>query len=125
MKIAFLFSGQGAQFPGMMKDLYNSELAAKSVFEAADRALGRGISTLCFEGSQQELNLTRNTQPCVLAADLAAGMVLRAHDVEPDAAAGFSLGEYAAPWGISKRVQETSAASAQPKARIIAAVISI
>ncbi len=96
MKIAFLFSGQGAQFPGMLKDLYDSEPAAKSVFDTADRALGREISTLCFEGSQQELNLTHNTQPCVLAADLAVGMVLRAHGVEPDAAAGFSLGEYAA-----------------------------
>ena len=96
MKIAFLFSGQGAQFPGMLKDLYDSEPAAKSVFDTADRALGREISALCFEGSQQELNLTHNTQPCVLAADLAAGMVLRAHGVEPDAAAGFSLGEYAA-----------------------------
>ena len=96
MKIAFMFSGQGAQFPGMMKDLYDAEPAAKRVFDAADAALGRGIADLCFTGAQEELNLTHNTQPCVLAADLAAGMALRAHGVEPAALAGFSLGEYAA-----------------------------
>ncbi len=96
MKIAFMFSGQGAQSPGMMKDLCAAEPAAKAVFDAADEALGRDISALCFEGAQEELNLTHNTQPCVLAADLAAAAALRAHGVEPEGAAGFSLGEYAA-----------------------------
>ena len=81
MKIAFMFSGQGAQFPGMMKDLYEGESAARKVFDVADSALGRGISSLCFEGAQEALNLTHNTQPCVLAADLAAAMALRAHGV--------------------------------------------
>ena len=96
MKIAFLFSGQGAQFPGMMKDLYEAEPAAKAAFDAAGAALGRDIAGLCFEGAQEDLNLTHNTQPCVLAADLAAALALRAHSVEPAGAAGFSLGEYAA-----------------------------
>ena len=96
MKIAFMFSGQGAQFPGMMKDLCEVEPAARQVFDAADSALGRDISALCFEGTQDELNLTHNTQPCVLAADLAAAMALKAHGVVPEGAAGFSLGEYAA-----------------------------
>ena len=96
MKIAFMFSGQGAQFPGMMKDLCAAEPAAQAVFDAADKALGRGISALCFEGAQAELNLTHNTQPCVLAADLAAAAALKAHGIAPDGAAGFSLGEYAA-----------------------------
>ncbi len=96
MKIAFLFSGQGAQVPGMMKDLYEAETAVKEVFDAADAALGRPVSQLCFAGTQEELNMTHNTQPCMLAADLAAGMALRAHGIEPAAAAGFSLGEYAA-----------------------------
>ena len=86
MKIGILFSGQGAQYPGMMKDLY----------EAADAALGRKISAICFEGSQEDLNLTHNTQPCMLAGDLAAAMVLKAHGITADAVAGFSLGEYAA-----------------------------
>jgi len=96
MKIAFMFSGQGAQFPGMMKQLCEAESAAKAVFDTADATLGRGISALCFEGAQEELNLTHNTQPCVLAADLAAAAALRAHGVEPEGVAGFSLGEYAA-----------------------------
>lgn len=96
MKIAFLFSGQGAQYPGMMKDLYDAEPAVKAVFDCADKALGRSISGLCFEGTQEDLNLTHNTQPCMLAADLAAAMALDAHGIRPDVVAGFSLGEYAA-----------------------------
>ena len=96
MKIAFVFSGQGAQYPGMLKDLYETEAAAREVFDTADKSLGRSVSGLCFDGSQEELNLTHNTQPCVLAADLAAGMVLRAHGIEPEVTAGFSVGEYAA-----------------------------
>jgi len=96
MKIALMFSGQGAQYPGMMKALCEAEPAARQVLEAADAALGRGISELCFEGPQEALNLTHNTQPCVLAADLAAAMALRAHGVTPEGVAGFSLGEYAA-----------------------------
>ncbi len=95
-KIGILFSGQGAQYPGMMKDLCAAEPAAKAVFDLADAALGRGISALCFEGTQEELNLTHNTQPCMLAGDLAAAAVLQAHGIRADAAAGFSLGEYAA-----------------------------
>ena len=96
MRTAFLFSGQGAQYPGMMKDLYDAEPSAKEVFDLADSALSREISKICFEGTQEELNLTHNTQPCMLAGDLAAAMVLKAHGIEPAAVAGFSLGEYAA-----------------------------
>ena len=96
MEIAFLFSGQGAQYPGMMKDIAENCPEAGRVFETADHALGRSISSLCFEGTQEDLNLTHNTQPCVLAADLAAYQAISAAGIKPDAVAGFSLGEYAA-----------------------------
>lgn len=96
MKTAFIYSGQGAQCPGMMKDIAESYTAAKEVFDIADKTLGRSISSLCFGGTQDELDLTRNTQPCVLAADLAAYKALEASGIMPEAVAGFSLGEYAA-----------------------------
>lgn len=87
MGTAVLFSGQGAQFPGMFKG------SDSKAFAVADRVLGRSISSICFEGSQEELNLTHNTQPCMLAADLAAfDQVVE----KVDCVAGFSLGEYAA-----------------------------
>lgn len=95
-KTAFLFSGQGAQATGMMKNICECSTGARFVFEKADEVLGRSISSLCFEGSQEELNLTHNTQPCVLAADLAAYAALAEKGIQPDAVAGFSLGEYGA-----------------------------
>lgn len=96
MKVAFLFSGQGAQFPGMMKDIAEHNDEARKVFEIADKTLGRSISDLCFNGTAEELALTKNTQPCVLAADLAAYKAVVSSGIKPDAVAGFSLGEYAA-----------------------------
>ena len=95
-KIGILFSGQGAQYPGMMEDLYEAESAVREVFDLADTVLGRCISRICFKGTQEELNLTHNTQPCMLAGDLAAAMVLKAYGIQADSVAGFSLGEYAA-----------------------------
>lgn len=94
-KIAFVFSGQGAQYRGMGKDLYENSPAAKKVFDRAD-ALRPGTSAQCFGGAQEELNRTINTQPCVFCVDLAAAQCLKAEGVVPDAAAGFSLGEVAA-----------------------------
>ena len=95
-KTAFLFSGQGAQYAGMMRNYYESVPGARHIFDIADDTLGRPISHLCFEGPQDELNMTHNTQPCVLAADLAACEAALAAGHVPDALAGFSLGEYAA-----------------------------
>ena len=93
--VAFLFAGQGAQHPGMCAELAAAEPAARAVFEIAD-AVRPGTSAQCFEGKQEELNSTANTQPCVFAADLACARALAAHGIVPAAVAGFSLGEVAA-----------------------------
>ena len=94
-KIAFLFSGQGDQAPGMGASLAQASPAAQAVFDLAD-ALRPGTSAQCFSGSAEELADTLNTQPCVYAVDLAAGRALTEAGVFPDMAAGFSLGEVAA-----------------------------
>ena len=94
-KIAFVFSGQGAQYSGMGKALYETSPAAKAVFDMAD-SIRPGTSKQCFEGTPEELTQTVNTQPCVFAADLAAARALEEKGVRPDCVAGFSLGEIAA-----------------------------
>lgn len=96
MKIALLFAGQGAQQPGMMRELYEHYPEVRAIYDTASEALGRNIARLSFESGRDELALTRNTQPAVLAADLAAYAALRTYGIEADLAAGFSLGEYAA-----------------------------
>ena len=94
-QIAFVFSGQGAQAPGMGKELYDCSPAAKAVFDLAD-SIRPGTSQQCFEGTQEELNVTINTQPCLFACDLAAAKAAQERGIQPDCAAGFSLGEAAA-----------------------------
>lgn len=97
MSLAFIFPGQGSQHAGMGRDLAENYSAARSVFEEADEALGFALSRLCFEGPDEELQLTENTQPAILTASVAA---LRAMESEgfprPDYVAGHSLGEYSA-----------------------------
>ncbi len=94
-KIAFVFSGQGAQYPGMGKELYDNSPAAKAVFDMAD-SIREGTSAQCFEGTKEELSVTVNTQPCVFTADLAAARAVLEKGIKPDFVAGFSLGEIAA-----------------------------
>lgn len=95
-KIAFLFSGQGAQYVGMGKELYESIDICKEIFQGADKALGFSISDMCFEGSEQNLNSTENTQPAILAVSIAALRALESHGIKADVTAGLSLGEYSA-----------------------------
>lgn len=96
-KIAFIFPGQGSQSVGMGKDLYDNFEAAKKVFDEADKILGKNISTICFEGPDEDLKQTINTQPAILTTSLAALAALKSKlNIEPAFTAGHSLGEYGA-----------------------------
>jgi [acyl-carrier-protein] S-malonyltransferase len=95
-KLAFLFPGQGSQYPGMGRDLAQNFASARQVFEEVDAALGIPLSKICWEGSEQDLKKTENTQPAILTASVAAFRVLRDEGVTPDVVAGHSLGEYSA-----------------------------
>lgn len=94
-KIAFVFSGQGDQFPGMGKDLYDSSVTAKNRFDEFEK-IRPGTLKQCFEGTEDELASTSNTQPCLYALELSQASVLSQKGVIPDAAAGFSSGEISA-----------------------------
>jgi [acyl-carrier-protein] S-malonyltransferase len=95
-KTAFLFPGQGSQAAGMGKALAEAFPAARRVFDEADDALGFAISRVCFEGPDDQLKLTENTQPALLTVSIAAFAVLREKGFAPDYVAGHSLGEYSA-----------------------------
>ncbi|MBQ8816328.1 MAG: ACP S-malonyltransferase [Lachnospiraceae bacterium] len=94
-KIAFVFSGQGDQYPGMGKEFAEKYSVAASVYEMCDR-LRPGTSSQCFYGTEEELKETQNTQPCLFAFELAATAVLEDKGIKPDTVAGFSLGEVTA-----------------------------
>lgn len=94
--IAFVFPGQGAQSVGMGRDLYENSPAARSVFDAVDAACGYAVSDLCFNGPEETLKETRHTQPALFAVSVAALAAARDAGIVPAAAAGHSVGEYAA-----------------------------
>ncbi len=94
-KIAFVFAGQGAQYPGMGEDICQTSKAAQQVFELSE-AMRPGTMAQCFSGTPEELSLTVNTQPCLYTVDLAIAEAVKERGIVPDAVAGFSLGEIAA-----------------------------
>ena len=95
-KIAVLFSGGGAQYPGMMKELYDNIPASAEVFRKADRILQKNLSDICFNGTQEELNETSIMIPAIFSADIAAYAAILDGGMQPVATAGYSLGEWAA-----------------------------
>ncbi|MBK5240878.1 ACP S-malonyltransferase [Clostridium sp.] len=95
-KTAFIFPGQGAQYIGMGKELFENIEVCKNIFNIADKELNFKLSKLCFEGIESELNITENTQPAILTTSIAALMALRECGIKCDVTAGLSLGEYSA-----------------------------
>lgn len=96
MKTAFIFPGQGAQAVGMGKDFYDNFDVARKLFDEADDALGYSIKRMCFEGSEDDLKLTANTQPAILVVSVIVNELLKSEGVTADIAGGHSLGEYSA-----------------------------
>lgn len=96
MKIAFMFPGQGTQVVGMGKDIYDKYEEARKIYDKASEILKKDIAKLCFEGPQEDLNKTENTQIAILVTSLAMLEVLKTNNIEADICTGLSLGEYAA-----------------------------
>ena len=95
-KLALVFPGQGAQKVGMGKDFFDNYDVAKKMFKEADEALGYSIMKMCFEGPEEDLKLTANTQPAILTISCIANEILKENGVQPEITGGHSLGEYSA-----------------------------
>ncbi len=119
-KFALIFPGQGAQAQGMGKDLYENSSAARKVFDTADEVLGRSISEICFNGTEDELKKTINSQPCILTVSLAAYEALKEkYNIETACTAGHSLGEYAAIYAAGGADLKTTLKLIQKRAELM------
>jgi [acyl-carrier-protein] S-malonyltransferase len=96
MKIGFVFPGQGSQYVGMGKEIYENFAQAREIFKEASEELGYDIARLCFEGPEEELNKTFITQPSILTVSTAINKVMLSKEIRPSVVAGHSLGEYSA-----------------------------
>lgn len=96
MKIAFIFSGQGSQYIGMGKELYDNIPSCKKIYDKANEVLGFDLKELIFNGDKEELNITENTQPAILTTSIAILQAIKDKGINPDIVAGLSLGEYSA-----------------------------
>lgn len=132
-KIAYVFPGQGAQYQGMGKDFFDNFDEAKRVYNFADKILNKNVSKICFEGTDEELKQTVNTQPCIVATEIAVFEVLKKElCIEPFAVAGHSLGEYSALYASGvlnlddtfKAIQKRADAMSTVQTGKMAAVIS-
>lgn len=119
-KIAFIFPGQGAQAVGMGKDVFESYESAKHVYDTADSVLGKSVSIICFEGPEEDLKLTVNTQPAIVTTSIALLEALKSElDITPDYTAGHSLGEYCAMYTAGVMSLETTLKLIQKRADLM------
>jgi len=133
-KTAFIFPGQGSQYVGMGMDFYNSSEKAKNIFDKFDSILGRNLSKLCFEGPEEDIKQTINTQPGILAVSIIAYELLKEKTgFKPDFVAGHSLGEYSALYvsgvvsldDVIKLVQKRSELMSDAPAGSMAAILGL
>jgi [acyl-carrier-protein] S-malonyltransferase len=123
--VAFLFPGQGSQQPGMGRDLHERFDESRAAFAEMDAALDRPISALCFEGTEEQLALTENTQPAILAHSVAAFRVLQDRGVRPDFVAGHSLGEYSALVGAGVLKAADAVATVRKRGRYMQEAVPV